>query len=179
MITLNIFSALNVAPFSFASSAIALGLMTKPTKIQVKNATIGINTLLLMKSMISSTDIPIQLMKLSGPNPREDGIPTISENTNTRMQERLRGQCNLSMMKDTMVSINEMDEVSAANNTNKKNNVPMTPPKRILSNTFGSVINISPGPAPKAALSPPENANTAGMIIRPARKATKVSKNSI
>ena len=49
----------------------------------------------------------------------------------------------------------------------------------MLSNTFGNVTNISDGPFPRAALSPPENANTAGMIINPAKNAMAVSKISI
>ena len=47
----------------------------------------------------------------------------------------------------------------------------------ILANTLGMVMNISAGPACKVSGSPPENANTAGMIIRPAIMAIAVSKH--
>ena len=40
------------------------------------------------------------------------------------------------------------------------------------------VMNISEGPAFSAPGSPPEKANTAGMIIRPAMMAMAVSKTS-
>ena len=49
----------------------------------------------------------------------------------------------------------------------------------MLANTFGRVTNIRLGPLPRASLLPPENTNTAGIIINPARKAIPVSKSSI
>jgi hypothetical protein len=51
---------------------------------------------------------------------------------------------------DTIVSIKEMAEVSAAKNTNKKKMIPMNFPNGMDKNTFGNVINISPGPAESA-----------------------------
>ena len=61
-----------------------------------------------------------------------------------------------------------------------KNAMPMIVPAiPMLSNTFGKVTNIRPGPLPKAEASPPEKANTAGIIISPAIKAIPVSNNSI
>ena len=45
----------------------------------------------------------------------------------------------------------------------------------MLSRTFGIVTNISDGPACKTSGSPPENAKTAGIIIRPAIIAIPVS----
>ncbi len=48
----------------------------------------------------------------------------------------------------------------------------------MLAKTFGIVINISAGPACNVSGSPPENANTAGMIINPAIIAIAVSKIS-
>ena len=179
IMTLNSFSALNLPSVSFTSSDIVFGRIMNPTKIQVPNATIGIRTLLLTKSMISSTDMPIQLMKLSGPKPSEDGAPKISARTATKRHAFLRPQWNLSRKMDTMVSIREIADVKAAKNTSRKKIVPIAPPNFMLANTFGSVMNISPGPAPSAERSPPENANTAGMIIRPARKAMPVSNISI
>ena len=145
----------------------------------MKIATIGISTLLLMKSIMSRIDSPIQLMKASGPNPREDGTPRRSDSAVTNKQVVFLVQWNLSWKIDTIVSIREIADVSAAKNTITKNRHPIKPPSFILSNTFGRVINIRPGPAFKVEVSPPENTNTAGMIIRPAKKAIAVSKISI
>ena len=89
---------------------------------------------------------------------------------------------NLSMTMDTTVSIREMADVSAANSTSRKNSAPTIWPNwppPMLSNTLGRVWNISPGPDCMADWSPPEKTNTAGTIIRPARRATPVSKISI
>ena len=80
---------------------------------------------------------------------------------------------------ETIVSIREMADVSAAKSTSRKKTAPTNCPIGMLLNTFGSVMNISPGPALSAELSPPEKANTAGTIISPARKAIPVSKISI
>ena len=71
-----------------------------------------------------------------------------------------------------------MELVTAANSTSKKNSTPTAEPKPMLSNTLGRVMNIRDGPAFSEAESPPENANTAGMIIKPAIMAMRVSKNS-
>ena len=73
----------------------------------------------------------------------------------------------------------EMEEVSAASRTSMKNTLPITVAIPMLSNTFGNVTNIRLGPLPKALWSPPEKANTAGTIIRPANIAIAVSKSSI
>lgn len=56
IITVNNFSLLNEGLLSLISSPIACGLIKKPTKIQVRNATTGINTLLLIKSIKSRMD---------------------------------------------------------------------------------------------------------------------------
>ena len=80
---------------------------------------------------------------------------------------------------ETTVSIREMDEVSAANSTSRKNTPPIRWPIHMRSNTCGSVPNIRPGPALMPDGSPPLNATTAGTIIRPAIKAIAVSKISI
>ena len=71
---------------------------------------------------------------------------------------------------ETIVSIKEMEEVTAAKNTRIKNTVPSTVPRGMLANTFGRVMNISPAPAFKADSSPPEKINTDGTIINPAKK---------
>ena len=71
-----------------------------------------------------------------------------------------------------------MELVTAANSTNRKNRIPAMVPKPMLANTFGMVMNISAGPACRVSGSPPVNAKTAGMIIRPAMMAIAVSKIS-
>ena len=71
-----------------------------------------------------------------------------------------------------------MELVTAANSTSRKNKTPTMVPRPMLSNTLGMVINIREGPAFRVPGSPPEKANTAGMIIRPAITAMAVSKNS-
>ena len=90
----------------------------------------------------------------------------------------LRVQCNSSSKVDTALSVNAMELVIAANNTNRKNKIPTAVPNPIFANTFGMVINISAGPAFKVSAFPPEKANTAGIIIRPAMIAIAVSKIS-
>ena len=93
--------------------------------------------------------------------------------------EDLRPSGVLSIRTETMVSISEMDEVSAANSTSRKNTAPMISPNAMDSNTMGSVLNIRPGPLLILVGSPPLNATTGGMIIRPATKANSVSNTSI
>ena len=56
-------------------------------------------------------------MSLQIPNPKEDGIPIINAITVTIIQVNLRLQWNLSLKIETIVSISEMEEVSAAKNT--------------------------------------------------------------
>ena len=124
--------------------------MTKPTKKQVNKAHTGINTLLLIKSIISNMDIPIHEIKDSGPKPRQDGIPSASENVKTIRQDLCLLHLNLSQNIETIVSISDIAEVKAAKNTRMKNTVPINAPNRILLKTFGSVTNINPGPAFKA-----------------------------
>ena len=90
----------------------------------------------------------------------------------------LRLHLNLSIIEDVIASRIDTAEVRAANITITKKIRPMNSPNlpREL-NTFGSVMNISPGPADIPSF--PENANTAGIIIIPARSAIPVSKISI
>ena len=114
IITTNNFSPLNVPSELFTSSITTFGLMTNPTKIQVKNARIGINMLLLRKSNASRIDKLRNVMSLQIPNPKEDGIPIINAITVTIIQVNLRLQWNLSLKIETIVSISEMEEVSAA-----------------------------------------------------------------
>ena len=79
---------------------------------------------------------------------------------------------------DTALSVRAMELVSAAQSTNTKNRITIGVPSHILAKTIGIVMNISAGPACRVFGSPPENANTAGMIIKPAIIAIAVSKIS-
>ena len=118
-------------------------------------------------------------MSAKVPYPRAESVPKIIEPIKTISKVLFLESPVLSFTIETTVSISEIEEVRAANRTNTKNKVPITVPPVILSNTLGSVTNISPGPLPKALSSPPEKAKTAGIIIRPAKKAIPVSKISI
>ena len=86
---------------------------------------------------------------------------------------------NFSHKIETIVSISDIEDVRAASKTKIKNTAPIIFPPDIEAKTFGSVINISFGPALRASLFPPENAKTAGIIIIPEIKATAVSNSSI
>ena len=82
-------------------------------------------------------------------------------------------------MLETTASITETALVIAANNTMAKNNTPMIfPILPIEAKTFGRETNIRLGPDASIP-SLPIKVYTAGIIITPARKATKVSKISI
>lgn len=146
IITTNIFLDLNFSPFLVTSSITACGFITNPTKKQVSNAQIGINILLLIKSIMSKNDMFIQVINESGPKPRQDGVPSARENANTMIQALCLLHLNLSQKMETIVSINEIAEVKAAKNTRIKNIVPIKEPNFMLLKTFGSVTNMSPGP---------------------------------
>ena len=92
--------------------------------------------------------------------------------------ERVRSQPSSSSKVETALSVRAMELVMAANSTSTKNSTPTTVPRPILANTLGMVMNISAGPACRVSGSPPEKANTAGMIIRPAMMAMAVSNTS-
>ena len=64
---------------------------------------------------------------------------------------------NESIMPDTIASSIDIELVSAANSTRKKNIVPIILPAGRALNTFGKVTNIRDGPDCSASLSPPEN----------------------
>ena len=142
--------------------------MTYPTKIQVKNATIGISTVLLIKSKKSRNCMPSILMESKTPKPKAEGTPNAREITNAMIHVLILDQCSFSIIIETIVSNKEIEEVNAANNTRIKNAVPITEPNCIFANTFGSAMNIRDGPAPRVAGSPPENANTDGITIKAA-----------
>ena len=84
-------------------------------------------------------------------------------------------QPNSSSKVDTTLSVSAMELVIAAKSTSRKNKTPAAEPNPMLANTFGSVMNIREGPACSVSGSPPEKANTAGMIISPAIMAIAVS----
>ena len=79
---------------------------------------------------------------------------------------------------ETLVSIREMELVRAAKKNIRKKATPTTVPIPMLSNILGRVIKVREGPAWRADISPPEKANTAGMIIIPPSIATPVSNSS-
>ena len=118
-------------------------------------------------------------MKSKTPKPRQGKTPIATAQMKTINVALCLDQPSLSLKIETIVSISEIADVNAANKTNMKNTVPITLPKGMLSKTLGNVTNISDGPFPRAALSPPEKANTAGIIVNPARNAIAVSKISI
>lgn len=77
-----------------------------------------------------------------------------------------------SMANEIIFSKTAMIVEAAANSIKMKNSVPQKRPPDIVLNTFGSVIKSSDGPLPASIL----NAKHAGKIIRPAIKATEVSR---
>ena len=90
IITVNNFSLLKVPSVTLTSSITTFGFNTKPTSTHVKNATIGIITLLLTKSNKSKNVRPFRnVMWLHTLNPREDGIPINKEKTATAPQHSM------------------------------------------------------------------------------------------
>ena len=160
------------------SLMIIVGFVTYATKIQVRKAAIGMSTLLLRKSKKSRIENPMICIPLNGPKPREDGKAINTAMKNKIMQAGILLIWNLSIRTATNVSSKEIDDVSAANSTRIKKTAPMALLKAILLKTFGSITNIREGPFANIEESPLENTKTAGTIIKPARKATPVSKHS-
>ena len=94
------------------------------------------------------------------------------------MTDLLRVHPNLSFTLVTMASRMETALVRAANNTMRKNTMPITMPNTPrLSKTFGRAININPGPAFMPSV--PIKTYTTGIIMSPARIAIRVSKISM
>ena len=116
--------------------------------------------------------------KPSGPYPREERVPRRIMITPTITVAFFLCHLSSSWKVDTALSVRAIELVRAAHSTSTKNRIPMGVPNPILANTLGMVMNISAGPACKVSGSPPENANTAGMIIRPAIMAIAVSNTS-
>ena len=105
---------------------ITLGFTINPTKMHVSNAHIGIKMLLLTKSIISSMVIPPALIKPRTPNPRHGSTPIAVEQIKTIKHDLCLDQPNLSQNIETMVSIKDMADVSAANKTKIKNTAAIT-----------------------------------------------------
>ena len=85
----------------------------------------------------------------------------------------------MSIRLETTASMTEIALVRAANSTIAKNRHPITwPIPPIAAKTLGSETNIRLGPEASIP-SLPMKVNTAGIIITPARNATRVSKISI
>ena len=92
--------------------------------------------------------------------------------TAVRMTTLRRESPHLSMLQARRFSNTAMTVESAAKLMNRKKSEPHSWPRGICSNTEGSVMNTSDGPA--SGLTP--NARQAGKMMRPAMRATKVSR---
>ena len=114
----------------------------------------------------------------SGPFPSDDKLPKIIIIMAITFVPNFLLQPNSSENVETALSVRAIALVTAANNTSAKNRIPMILPKPMLAKIFGIVINIRDGPALSVLWSPPEKANTAGIIIRLAMMAIAVSKIS-
>ena len=110
-----------------------------------------------------------------GPKPRIAGIERMITRTIFTITAFLRLHPHRSMAKDRIFSNTATTVDRAAHAIKRKNNAPQSLPPIIWLNTFGSVINTSPGPAPGSTL----NAKHAGIMIMPAISATKVSSTRI
>lgn len=172
------FLLLNVPPPYVTSSSILFTPTTLETKRQVAIAAIGIMTEFVRKSKKSKNCMPMIFTFARGPYPSEDRLPSAIMITPQSTVDFFRLHPSSSSNVDTALSVSAIELVSAAKSTSKKNITPAKVPNPILAKTFGIVININAGPACKVSGSPPENANTAGIIISPAIIAIAVSKIS-
>ena len=178
IITTNIFFLRNLlSPWRISSSILSIPT-TRDTSRLVTNAAIGIITEFVRKSNRSKNCIPRIFTNPSGPYPRLDNVTSpIIINPITTV-DFFRPQPSSSSNVATALSVRAIELVRAANNTSRKNKIPTPVPSPIFANTFGIVINMSEGPACSVSGSPPENANTAGIIISPAMIAIAVSNTS-
>ena len=134
----------------------------------------GSRLLLIMKSSKSRTLLPSPngMKPLHRLNPsthgRESKITAAAlHSTAFLMVQPVKSVANDTIFWNTAITVD-----TAANDINRKNSDPTSLPPAILLNTFGSVTKISFGPWPGSIL----NAKHAGKMIRPAIKATKVSR---
>lgn len=127
-----------------------------------------------MKSSRSKKLIP-NTFKETAPCDNAEGIPKRKITPPILTAAFCLGHLRLSMAYATTTSSKEIADVSAATHNSRKNNADHIWPPGINANTFGSVMKVSPGPAPGSA----PNANTVGKITNPARNAAEVSSNVI
>ena len=137
----------------------------------------GSKLLLTIKSSKSKMEVPgpIGWKPLNKLKPKAQGrdnrmISTIFTNTLFFLL-----QWNRSIPNDTIFSNTAIIVVKAAKVINRKNSAPHIRPPGMELKIFGKVTNTSLGPLPTSTL----NAEQAGKMIKPAIKATKVSKRVI
>lgn len=126
------------------------------TRRQVAKAAIGINTEFDVKSKKSSICMPIILTFASALYPRELRLPRTTIITTVSTAALFLLIFSSSWNVDVHVSAREMELVSAANSTSRKNAAPMMLDPPMSANTLGRVMNISDGPALRFSAVPPE-----------------------
>ena len=99
-------------------------------------AAIGIITELVRKSKKSRNCMPMMVTFAKGPYPRQDKEPRDTMITAITMVDFLRPQYNSSSKVETALSVSAMELVIAANNTSKKNRIPIPVPRPILAKYF-------------------------------------------
>ena len=179
IIKLKIFFLRKVPPSATTSSSIFSTPTFLEIKRQVASAAIGIITELVRKSKKSRNCIPMIFTKPSGPYPREERVPRRIMITPTITVAFFL--CHLQFVLEGRYSALRQGNragKSCAQHQYKEQNPDDEFPTPCWQIPLGMVMNISAGPACKVSGSPPENANTAGMIIRPAIMAMAVSKIS-
>ena len=131
--------------------------------------------LLTRKSSRSSTPEPFPngINPLHTLNPRTQGMESTATTTILTITAFFRLHPVKSMAKDKMFSKTAITVDTAAKIINKKNKAPQILPPAMELNTFGSVIKIRLGPSPGST----PYAKHDGKMIRPAIKATKVSRS--
>lgn len=105
----------------------------------------------------------------------EDGIPRAKDTSPRSIDAFFLLILNSSTTNVTDASKSEIEDDKAANNIDKKNNIPKIKPKGIFAKTPGNVINNRPGPDVGSY----PRAKTAGNIANADNKAAKVSNNGI
>jgi hypothetical protein len=111
----------------------------------------------------------------TAPCDNADGIPRRKIAPPMTRAALCLGHLRLSIIYATTTSSKEIADVIAATHRSRKNNADHIWPPGIIANTLGSVMKVSPAPAPGSA----PNAKTVGNITNPARNAAAVSSNVI
>ena len=88
--------------------------------MQVRSATIGIIILLLRKSRKSKICLPKIVTWLRSLYPKTENIPKTNENPATMIQAGILLTFHFSIITETIVSISEIEDVSAAKTTSTK-----------------------------------------------------------